>query len=524
MLALLGLAFAWSVMRHWHDLQDQERREAIEIAERSAERSGRLLAIADMVAQQAVDRARSEHSQGGGDLRREELDRIRASAGEIVELALFSPNGDMVAESRDSAPVGRQARFDPALFRTVPDSVLGSGVRDIGGQPLRLLHLSRRILGPDDQFLGIVSAAIRPDAMARAMSGGATAARTMAIELVRPDGTVLVREPLPNLPPSTAWRREPELRPALGATETTTIETASALDGVRRIQAIARVPGYPVLIVAGVPPQDWAPRLLPEIAIGAGLLLLLALAIWRAERAALGQDRDRAALQASERDLRVQVQDRTIELERTVEELRAVAEERQLLFRDLNHRIRNNLQLISSLLSLQAGRLPDPEAKAAFEDSLARVNSISLVHDILYQTSGTNSVDFAALLKTLSDRLATVFAPDGRVRMSISTGPAEVSLDTAIRLCLVVNEVLSNIFKHSFADQRAGTMHVSVKQGERVLSLTISDDGAGASTALPGGEPRLGTQLVELLARNLNAVVVRETVDGRHKFELSMPL
>jgi two-component sensor histidine kinase len=203
------------------------------------------------------------------------------------------------------------------------------------------------------------------------------------------------------------------------------------------------------------------------------------------------------------------------EVLRSEQIVRASLREKEVLLKEIHHRVKNNLQVISSLLNLQARYLPDPAARAIFSQSQNRVQSIALVHERLYESHDLSHVAFGKYLTVLLDNVFDTYDATSRgISKAIDVGDANLTVDVAIPCGLIVNELVTNALKHAFPDGRKGTVRVSLHEtAGGMLDLTIQDDGVGMP---PGIDPRntvsLGLDLVVTFAEQLNAEVdiVRE--------------
>jgi two-component sensor histidine kinase len=203
------------------------------------------------------------------------------------------------------------------------------------------------------------------------------------------------------------------------------------------------------------------------------------------------------------------------EMRRSEQTVRASLREKEVLLKEIHHRVKNNLQVISSLLNLQARYLPDPAARAIFSQSQNRVQSIALVHERLYESADLSHVDFGKYLAVLLDNIFDTYDASSRgVSKVIDVGDANLTVDVAIPCGLIVNELVTNALKHAFPDERTGTVRVSLREtSEGILDLTVQDDGVGMPASIdPRNTVSLGLDLVETFAEQLNAAVeiVRE--------------
>ena len=156
--------------------------------------------------------------------------------------------------------------------------------------------------------------------------------------------------------------------------------------------------------------------------------------------------------------------------------------EKESLLKEIHHRVKNNLQIISSLLRLQSGKINNPVAQAALLDTQNRVRSMALVHESLYGSEKFASVDFAAYLKQLCHQLSRVLvATPGRIQLHLDLAPVHLNIDQAIPCGLLVNELVSNAFKHAFPQDRSGELRVELQAptNGRGCCLRVADNGVG---------------------------------------------
>jgi len=210
---------------------------------------------------------------------------------------------------------------------------------------------------------------------------------------------------------------------------------------------------------------------------------------------------------------------------RAEEQIQASLREKEALLREIHHRVKNNLQITSSLLRLQAGTIDDPQARELFESTQNRIRSIALVHEKLYQSTNIASIDFADYIRTLADLLFRTYTVDtSAIALRIDTGALFLSVETAIPCGLIANELLSNAMKHAFPQGQRGTIQVSLAQHEGSAELVIADDGAGLPADI-GFDARdtLGLQLVRQLAQQIDASIEINRDRGT-SFRITFPL
>jgi two-component sensor histidine kinase len=222
--------------------------------------------------------------------------------------------------------------------------------------------------------------------------------------------------------------------------------------------------------------------------------------------------------------LEQRVRDRTAELEATNERLRAALREKDVLLREVHHRVKNNLQVVSGLLTLQA-RHAAPALMVHFQESLDRIRAMGRVHERLYRSDDVGTLDAAAFIRDICEDLSHVYgAARERVECRVEVPrPVPIDLELATPLALIANEVIANAFKHGFPDERQGEIVVALDETETATRLEIRDDGIG----LPDGrspEPSrsMGLRLVQLLARQIGATTAL-TGEAGTRFVLTLP-
>ncbi len=205
--------------------------------------------------------------------------------------------------------------------------------------------------------------------------------------------------------------------------------------------------------------------------------------------------------------------------------LRASLEEKVVLIREIQNRVRNNMQLVSSLLNHQAGAFSDPGLKSAFRASRDRIKAITLVHERLYRSGDLARIDFGEYVQNLVVHLFQVYQVDpDRIRHEFKMDPSRFDVNVAIPLGLIVNELVLNALQHAFPADLRGKIFIRLtRAGERFHTLEISDDGVG----IPGAfnlatAETLGFQLVGMLIEQIGGVVKVVTKPGT-AFTITFP-
>jgi two-component sensor histidine kinase len=179
-------------------------------------------------------------------------------------------------------------------------------------------------------------------------------------------------------------------------------------------------------------------------------------------------------------------------------------QEKELLLREIHHRVKNNLQIISSLLSLQMKKIADPAAMEALRTSLSRIRSISLIHEKLYLTGRQAPCnDLGTYLRELGEEIFRLhsISPE-RIRLHLDLAKVEIDFDRLIHLALIFNELLTNTFKHAFSPTETGAVTIRLRQHQNQVILTVQDNGKGLpANFLLEATPTVGIQLTSNLVR-----------------------
>lgn len=197
----------------------------------------------------------------------------------------------------------------------------------------------------------------------------------------------------------------------------------------------------------------------------------------------------------------------------TENQIQASLKEKELLLKEIHHRVKNNLQVISSLLNLQSAYIEDKHATDMFKESQNRVRSMALIHERLYQSKDFTSIDFGEYLRKLADSLAYSYGPIGRsTKVTIDSDNISLGIDTAVPCGLIINELLTNSFKYAFADGRHGEIQIgfSCENTENCrYRLTVKDNGVGIHPDIDiENTTTLGLQLVVTLTDQINGTMI----------------
>jgi two-component sensor histidine kinase len=196
------------------------------------------------------------------------------------------------------------------------------------------------------------------------------------------------------------------------------------------------------------------------------------------------------------------------------EALRTALAEKETLLKEVHHRVKNNLQVIDSLLRLQADVFPDARVRQVVTETANRVNVIAEIHQLLYGSTDLANVDIKKLIERLCSTLSSMFTGKSGAQMLIDAAPMNLDLQRAKPLGLILDELISNALKHAFPAGQTGTIRIHVRKDGDSIVVRVSDDGIGLPEPLP--KTTLGLQLVRALTEQLRGVVQFESSRGAH--------
>ena len=205
------------------------------------------------------------------------------------------------------------------------------------------------------------------------------------------------------------------------------------------------------------------------------------------------------------------------------ERIKRSMEEKEVLLKEIHHRVKNNLQIISSLLSLQTKYIKDEEALRIFKDCQERVKAMALVHEKLYQSDDVANINYREYVRKLvSDLFQSYSRRPARVQLDVDVEDISLNLDTAIPIGLIINELVSNSLKHAFPDQSKGELHVKLgknkdggEEGKDNYVLVVRDNGIGLPEDIDYQDSgSLGMILVNALVKQVHGVIVLDREKG----------
>lgn len=214
------------------------------------------------------------------------------------------------------------------------------------------------------------------------------------------------------------------------------------------------------------------------------------------------------------------------ERRRSQQRLEDALREKTVLLNEVHHRVKNNLQVITSLLNLQADHASDPRLRAILAESCGRVKAMALTHQLLYERKDFSRIDLADYLHRLVQSIRASYRAGGQrigLRLAAPDGGIHLDLERAIPCGLLLNELVTNAFKHAFPGERSGEIAVELELDGGDIVLAVADDGIGLpADGELAGSPSLGLQLVPLFAEQLHGAFLVERAGGT-RFTLRFP-
>lgn len=212
-------------------------------------------------------------------------------------------------------------------------------------------------------------------------------------------------------------------------------------------------------------------------------------------------------------------------LKKKNDQIRKALNEKEVLLREIHHRVKNNLQVISSLLSIQSRKIDDPSAQEAMQESRNRVRSMALIHQNLYQDEQLVGVGTKEYIEKLSKSLVENYkVGDGQIDIETDIDDVKLDVDTIIPLGLILNELISNALKYAFDNRKKGKIIVKLKKVQSRLNLQVADDGVGIPETLAfQNSDSIGFRLIQAFSTKLGAELKIDSLGDGTKINMSIP-
>jgi len=203
------------------------------------------------------------------------------------------------------------------------------------------------------------------------------------------------------------------------------------------------------------------------------------------------------------------------ETKKAAEIVKSSLREKELLLKEIHHRVKNNLQITSSLLRLQAAKIADAAVRQVLRESQDRIRSMALVHEMLYRSQDLARVDFPQYVRALVPQLFRSYNPGGRIRYRVEIDEIVFGVDLAVPCGLIINELVANALKHAFPGDRRGEICVRMRLEQDRYRLSVEDDGIGFPAGLDVSQTgTLGLQLVRTLTEQIGGRLQEKTGQG----------
>jgi two-component sensor histidine kinase len=216
-------------------------------------------------------------------------------------------------------------------------------------------------------------------------------------------------------------------------------------------------------------------------------------------------------------------------LEQTVDirtkELNKSLQQKEVLLKEIHHRVKNNLSIISGLLDLQSSSTENEQAKLAMQESQNRISAIALIHQRLYQNENMGAIEIKGFVEDMYGQIATVFSSiDVKIKTTFIIPDVFLDIDTAVPLGLIINELITNSFKYAFNKANEGSIKINFEENQTGhYTLTYNDNGPGLPASLDFAKGKtLGIRLIKLLSQQLSGKAVYENEDGSPTFIITL--
>ncbi|MEL6944566.1 MAG: sensor histidine kinase, partial [Bacteroidota bacterium] len=186
----------------------------------------------------------------------------------------------------------------------------------------------------------------------------------------------------------------------------------------------------------------------------------------------------------------------------------------ELLLKEIHHRVKNNLETVSSLLELQSAQVEDDEVQSVMQASQSRVQSMSIIHQKLYQGENLASIEMKDYFKNLAESILDTYDAWEKISIEYNMNEIELDIDTAIPLGLITNELITNALKYAFPDEQEGTIKLNLYEIDKKISFSVQDNGVGVQGTNTTSSSGFGSQLIQLLVAQIGGIMTTQNQDG----------
>jgi two-component sensor histidine kinase len=460
----------------------------------------------------------------------------------FIRTVVFNSDGQAVCGAEEQ-PFPIKATSAWERFVESPRLVVGP-VRDDPGSGERVMIVLVPISGPEGQ-LGVLGASLRVSFLERLVRQADTEAAQLDFALLDTDGTVVAISGKPTT--ARAWLP----RDALPGSDTQErLFRAPSQDGRDMLFITSGLLGGEIWMISGETAQDWTDLMFSTRGFGVVvpvLMWLIAVAVAYVaidrlvtqnvlylQRLSTAYGRGALHLRATRfegvpreiRSLAGALEAMAARLQERETRMRADVEEKHALLMEVHHRVKNNLQMISSLMNMQMRRVSSDAERHAVQILQDRIHALALVHQSLYSGGRLDRLSLDQMVADLVQHLKSSLCPPGcEVALSLHLEPMEASAETATPVALFVSEAISNAFKHSGPERRRLTLSVTLTALPEPgwFALTVEND-ICAKPVTPGPESGLGSRLMDGFARQIGGACVREAVGRIYRVRLHGPL
>ncbi|NIX76105.1 sensor histidine kinase [Microvirga terricola] len=389
----------------------------------------------------------------------------------------------------------------------IGDPIIRQGTNEV------LYSYSRRIDDLKGVFSGAVHVVLRP-AFLETVTGPGAESEKLILGLWGDDGRIIARTGLTPAQLNVSLNQSRILHP-LASEPMGTFRSDTTADRAERIVSFRRIDQWHVIVTASIPVatalSSWTTNFYWSTALAAIILTAFGGLTTIGSRISYRMEETQNELQLANDNLA-----------KANAELEKALGDKVVLLQEIHHRVKNNLQVTSSLLQMQSRRFTDPVVKTAFRETQDRLRSIGLIHDTLYRKESGGLIDlqdyFDRLLKELS---ATYGASDRGISVELEAQPISIDLERAAPLALAVTEAISNAFKHAFAPGQGGRIIVSTARVADQIEVTVHDTGKGVF-GVKETDSSLGMKLIRAFTDQLGGTFGIEAHDGT-VFRLTIP-
>ena len=204
------------------------------------------------------------------------------------------------------------------------------------------------------------------------------------------------------------------------------------------------------------------------------------------------------------------------ERKKSEQSIRNSLKEKEILLKEIHHRVKNNLQIVTSLLKLQSAGVDDKLLQEKFRETQSRIMTMSFIHESFYKSNDLSRIEFNSYLKRLAGNLFSIYVSDtDRVKCIIDAQGVDITVDTAIPCGLIINEIISNSLKYAFPDGAAGIIKISLKKEGKDYILTVSDNGKGFEKNIDSKKTgSMGLVLINMLCEQIEGKITHSTNNG----------